>query len=183
MFSPILGWVAGEMIGGGFLTSRLSRRIRDEEGMSYGVQALISGHPVDAAGQFMAVAIFAPENVDRVEAALIEELERVIAEGFSQDELDAAKRGWLESRQLSRAQDGNLAGGISQNLYFGRSFEFDAALEEQVRSLTLAEVDQAVVGPALDDPARELGGGDVVLGARGRGQVTRGWWRGERAGP
>jgi len=136
--------MAGEMIGGGFLNSRLSRRIRDEEGLSYGVQALISGHPVDAAGQFMAVAIFAPENVDRVEAALIEELERVIAEGFSQEELDAAKQGWLESRQLSRAQDGNLAGGISQNLYFDRSFAFDAELEEQVRALTLADVDQAV---------------------------------------
>lgn len=136
--------MAGEMIGGGFLNSRLSRRIRDEEGLSYGVQALISGHPVDAAGQFMAVAIFAPENVDKVEAALIEELELVIAEGFEQDELDAAKQGWLESRQLSRAQDGNLAGGLSQNLYFGRTFSFDEELEERVRSLTLTEVNQAV---------------------------------------
>jgi zinc protease len=136
--------MAGEMIGGGFLNSRLSRRIRDEEGLSYGVQALISGHPVDAAGQFMAVAIFAPENVDKVEAALIEELELVIAEGFDQEELDAAKQGWLESRQLSRAQDGNLAGGLSQNLYFERTFDFDESLEERVRSLTLTEVDQAV---------------------------------------
>ena len=113
--------LAGEMIGGGILNSRLARRIRDQDGLSYAVQAVISGHPVDPAGQFLAVAIFAPENVDKVEAALIEELEKVLADGFTQDELDAARQGWLEGRQLGRSQDGNLAGGISQNLYFGRS--------------------------------------------------------------
>jgi zinc protease len=82
--------------------------------------------------------------VDKVEAALIEELEKVIEDGFTQDELDAATQGWLESKQLGRAQDGNLAGGLSQNLYFDRSFNFDARLEEQVRNLTLEEVNQAV---------------------------------------
>ena len=136
--------MAGEMIGGGVLNSRLSRRIRDEEGLSYVVQALISGHPVDPAGQFVAVAIFAPENVDKVEAALIEELEKVLSEGFTQEELDGAQQGWLEGQQLGRAQDGNLAGGLSQNLYFDRTFQFDAALEERVRSVTLEEVNQAI---------------------------------------
>jgi zinc protease len=136
--------IAGEMIGGGFMNSRLIRRIREKEGLSYAVQAIISGHPVDPSGQFIAVAIFAPENVDKVEAALIEELEKVIEDGFTQDELDAATQGWLESKQLGRAQDGNLAGGLSQNLYFDRSFNFDARLEEQVRNLTLEEVNQAV---------------------------------------
>jgi zinc protease len=126
------------------MNSRLIRRIREKEGLSYAVQAIISGHPVDPSGQFIAVAIFAPENVDKVEAALIEELEKVIEDGFTQDELDAATQGWLESKQLGRAQDGNLAGGLSQNLYFDRSFNFDARLEEQVRNLTLEEVNQAV---------------------------------------
>ena len=136
--------LAGEMIGGGVLNSRLSRRIRDEEGLSYVVQAFISGHPVDAAGQFVAVAIFAPENVDKVEAALIEELEKVLNDGFTQEELDGARQGWLEGRQLGRSQDGNLAGGLSQNLYFDRTFQFDADLEERVRSATLEEVNQAI---------------------------------------
>jgi len=136
--------LAGEMLGGGILNSRLARRIREQDGLSYAVQAVISGHPVDPAGQFLAVAIFAPENVDKVEAALMEELEKVLAGGFTQDELDAARQGWLEGRQLGRAQDGNLAGGISQNLYFDRTFRFDQELEDRVRSLTLQEVNQAI---------------------------------------
>jgi zinc protease len=136
--------MAGEMIGGGVLNSRLSRRIRDEEGLSYAVQAVISGHPIDPAGQFIAVAIFAPENVDAVEAALIEELEKVLDGGFTQEELDGARQGWLEGRQLGRAQDRSLAGELSQNLYFDRTFHFDAELEDRVRGVTLEEVNQAI---------------------------------------
>lgn len=136
--------MAGEMIGGGILNSRLSNRIRDQDGLSYAVQAVLSGHPVDPAGQFIAVAIFAPENVDRVETAMIEELEKVLADGFTEEEFQSARQGWLESRQLSRAQDGGLAGAISQNLYFGRTFEFDQATEDRVRALTLDEVNQAI---------------------------------------
>jgi zinc protease len=136
--------MAGEMIGGGVLNSRLANRIRNQDGLSYGVQAMISGHPVDAAGQFIAVAIFAPENVDKVEAALIEELEKVLADGFTQEEFDAARQGWLEGRQLSRSQDGNLAGALAQNLYFDRTFQFDQDLEDRVRAITLDEVNQAI---------------------------------------
>jgi zinc protease len=136
--------LAGEMIGGGVLNSRLSNRIRDQDGLSYAVQAVISGHPVDPSGQFLAVAIFAPENVDRVESAMIEELEKVLADGFTTEELEGARQGWLEGRQLGRAQDGNLAGGLAQNLYFDRTFQFDAELEDRIRSVTLEEVNQAI---------------------------------------
>ena len=136
--------LASEMIGGGILNSRLSVRIRDQEGLSYAVQAVISGHPVDAAGQFLAVAIFAPENVDEVEAALLEELDKVLTDGFTDEELEGARQGWLEGRRLSRAQDGSLAGAIAQNLYFDRTFAFDAALEDRMRSVTLEEVNQAI---------------------------------------
>lgn len=136
--------IAAEMIGGGVLNSRLSRRIRDQEGLSYAVQAVISGHPVDPAGRFIAVAIFAPENVERVESALIEELEKVLADGFTEEEFQGARQGWLENRRLGRAQDGNLAGGLSQNLYFDRSYAFDAELDDRVRELSLEEVNRAI---------------------------------------
>ncbi|MCH1570803.1 MAG: insulinase family protein, partial [Longimicrobiales bacterium] len=119
-------------------------RIRNQDGLSYAVQAVISGHPVDAAGQFLAVAIFAPENVDKVETALMEELEKVVTGGFTTEELDGARNGWLEGRQLNRAQDNSLAGAIAQNLYFGRTFQFDEELESRVQSITLEEVNQAI---------------------------------------
>lgn len=136
--------LAGYMIGGGVLNSRLARRIRVQEGLSYGVGGVISGHPIDPAGQFLAYAIHAPENVDALEAAFREELEKVLADGFTADEVETAKQGLLEGRRLGRAQDASLAGQISSNLYFDRTFAFDAALEERIRALTPEEVHAAV---------------------------------------
>jgi zinc protease len=135
--------MAGYILGGGTLNSRLARRIRTEEGLSYGVAGFVSGHPVDAMGELYAYAIFAPENADAVEAAFVEEIERALRDGFTEDELRTAKQGWLELRQLSRAQDSSLAGALSQGLYFDRTLAQDAELEDRVASLTLAEVDRA----------------------------------------
>ena len=136
--------IGGYMIGGGVLNSRLARRIRVQDGLSYGVGGSIAGHPIDPVGSFTAFAIYAPENVAALEAAFREEMEKVVTEGFTEEELAVAKQGWLESQQLMRAQDSQLAAALSQGLYFDRTLAFDAELEERVRALTLAEVNQAV---------------------------------------
>lgn len=136
--------LAGYMIGGGVLNSRLSKRIRTEEGLSYGVGAGISGHPIDPVGSFGAIAIYAPENREALEAAFFEEIEKVLADGFTAEEVAAAQQGWLESQQLIRAQDPSLAGALSSKLYFDRTFEYDARLEATVRSLTVDEINAAV---------------------------------------
>ena len=136
--------LAGYMIGGGVLNSRLARRIRVQDGLSYGVGGGISGHPVDAVGSFTAFAIYAPENAEKVETAFREEIQKVLDEGFTAEEMATSKQGLLENRQLARAQDSSLSGQIASNLYFDRTFRFDAELEERIRNLTLDEVNAAV---------------------------------------
>ena len=135
--------MGGYILGGGVLSSRLARRIRTQEGLSYGVAASLSGHPVDPVGQLFAYAIYAPENAGALEAAFVEEVERAVREGFTEEELRTAKQGWLEGRQLSRAQDSSLAATLSQGLYFDRTLVQDAELEDRVAALTLAEVNRA----------------------------------------
>jgi len=159
--------LAGYMLGGGFLNSRLARRIRQEEGLSYGVGAAISGHPLDPDGRFVAYAICAPENVGAVEAAFREELAKVVDGGFRAEELEAAKRGWLESRQLGRADDRALAGTLASNLYFDRTMAWDAAFEEAVRSLTVEEVNRAVRSRLDPEKLTVVKAGDFA-GARER---------------
>jgi len=134
--------MAGYMIGGGFLNSRLARTIREERGLSYGVQADISGHPVDAAGRFIVYAISAPENAEAVQSAFVEEMAEILRDGFTEEELQTAKQGWLDGRQYGRAQDSSLAGQLSQALYFDRTLLFDQQLEDRVRALTLADVNR-----------------------------------------
>ena len=49
---------------------------------------------------------------------------RNAVDGVTAEELEGARQGWLEGRQLGRAQDPSLAGAIAQNLYFDRTFGF-----------------------------------------------------------
>lgn len=136
--------LGGYMIGGGIMNSRLARRMRQQDGLSYGVGGSISGHPIDESGAFMAFAICAPESMEELEAAFREEIQRVLDDGFFAAELDIAKQGYLRSRQLSRAQDPSLANALMQGLHFDRDFMWDAMHEEHVRDLTVEEVNSAV---------------------------------------
>ena len=135
--------LVGYMIGGGF-NSRLVERIREQDGLSYAVAGGISGHPIDETGSFLAYAIQAPENVERVEAALREEIQKVLDDGFTDEELNLAKLGYLQSRELARAQDGNLVGMLTQALYFDRTLEWDSEFEARVQNLTVEDVNAAV---------------------------------------
>ncbi len=128
--------LADYMLGGGFLNSRLATRIRQNEGLSYGVGSFFNASPKDSTATWTAMAIFAPENRDKVEIALREELERAIRDGFSAEEIAKAKEGWIEGNKLSRSNDGAVASRLTDNLYLDRTFARDTELEAAIRALT-----------------------------------------------
>ncbi len=136
--------LAGHMLGGGFLSSRLGNRIRNEEGLSYAVGGGINAHPIDENASFFAFAMFAPENLARVEEVLAEELVKVVEEGFTEDELESAKTGFLQQQVLQRSDDGSLAGILSSGLYFDRDMDWHAEREAAIEALTLEQVNDAV---------------------------------------
>jgi zinc protease len=128
------------MLGGGFLNSRLASRIRQKEGLSYGVGSQFQASALDRSGSFVAFAIYAPENAARLEAAFKEEMARALKDGFEAKELEEARSGWLQSRQVSRAQDAALARLLAQDLYLSRTLAWDADLEKKVQALTAADI-------------------------------------------
>jgi len=132
------------MLGGGFLNSRLAVRIRQKEGLSYGVGSQFQASPLDQSGSFITYAIYAPQNAAKLEAAFKEEVARALKEGFTDQEVKEAKSGWLQGRQVSRAQDGGLASLLAQELYLGRTLEWDAAIDQKVSALTPAQIQAAM---------------------------------------
>ncbi len=135
--------MANYLLGGGFLNSRLATRVRQEEGLSYGVQSVLNFHPIDRRANFIALAIYAPENRDKLEAAVREEIQKVLDEGFTDDEVASGVAGYLERASLGRSDDGALAGVLNSNLYFDRTMAWQAAQEDRVRSLTADDINQA----------------------------------------
>jgi len=132
--------LADFMLGGGFLNSRLATRIRQKEGLSYGVGSSLYVTALDKAGTWQFYAICAPQNADKVVKAMEEELARALKDGFTDEEIMAAKAGWLQSRQVSRGQENELAGTLSYNAEVGRTLAFQADLERKVAALSAAEI-------------------------------------------
>jgi zinc protease len=128
------------MLGGGFLNSRLAVRIRQKEGISYGVGSGLNASSLDKSGRFTANAIYAPQNAAKLEAAFKEEIARMLKDGFTAEEVKAAKSGWLQSRQVSRAQDGELANRLANYLFLNRTLAWDAELETKIESLTPEQI-------------------------------------------
>ena len=128
--------LANYMLGGGFLNSRLATRIRQQDGLSYGVGSQLSAGAIDDVGQFFTYAIFAPENANKVVAAFKEEIARALDSGFTADEVEAAKRGFLDSAQNARTNDLAVAGQLAGNLFLDRTMDFVAQQEADIAALT-----------------------------------------------
>jgi zinc protease len=136
--------ILGNYLLGGTSSARLPARVREKEGLSYSTYSTLSAGSLDAAGAFGLSSIYAPQNQQRVESAIREELARALDQGFSEAEVEGAKKGLLEARRLARAQDRGLAGRLSNYLYLGRTFAWDIDFEARVAALKPDEVRDAL---------------------------------------
>ncbi|HET6263507.1 MAG TPA: pitrilysin family protein [Usitatibacter sp.] len=139
-------FLANYILGGGAsFDSRLTKRIRQKDGLSYGVGSSLSVPSLDNSASWSAYAIAAPANVAKVEAALREELERAIKEGFTDAEVAAAKSGTLQAGVQGRSQDAGVANRWVSYLHLGRTFStFSKPFEDKIRTLTPAQVTAAL---------------------------------------
>ncbi len=136
--------LASFMTGGGFLNSRLATRIRQDDGLSYSVGGWLSASAFERDGWFGAHAMYAPQNIEALERAFREEIERIVADGFTPEEVAEAKSGWLQGREMSRAQERSLVWTLTGREREGRDLLWDAAFEEKVSLLTPEEIHEAV---------------------------------------
>ena len=132
------------MLGGGFLNSRLAARIRQKEGLSYGVGSFVGAGALDSSGTFMTYAIYAPQNVRRLETAFREEIDRALRDGFTATEVEQAKAGWLQDRAVTRSRDQTLVSMLGSYLHLNRTLAYDADLERMVAALTPAQINAAL---------------------------------------
>ena len=135
--------MANHLLGGG-ADSRLWKRIREGEGLSYDVRSYVLWNNFELNSRWMASAIFAPQNQPKVEAAFKQEVARALTEGFSQAELDASRNAVLSQRKLGRAQDAAVAGALVNNLYLERRFALQQLTDDRISALTLAQVNAAL---------------------------------------
>ena len=136
--------LASYVLGGGEFGSRLNARIRQKDGLSYGVGASMDVSSFEPAGSLQFIAIYAPQNRAKVQAGFDEELARFVKDGITPAELAEAKQALLAERRTSRANDGSLATNWTYKLDQGRTFAWSAELETKLIALTVEQVDAAI---------------------------------------
>ena len=137
-------YIGNYVLGGGALSNRLATRIRQKEGLSYGVGSNLSAESQDKSGNFMTYAIYAPENVDKLEKAFKEEIEKILKDGITAEELDVAKKGIVQSRMVNRATDRSLVGKLNSYQGINRTMKWDTEFEASIMKLSVEDVNKSL---------------------------------------
>jgi zinc protease len=137
--------VAGNFIlGGGAISSRIADRLRQKGGLSYTAMSAFSASPLDAQANLLVLAIYNPANVAKVVSGVDDELAKIVRDGVKPDELARAKDGYLRQQEVMRTNENMLASTLAENLYIGRTMQFQADLEAKIKALTVEEVNSAI---------------------------------------
>jgi zinc protease len=128
---------------GGSITGRAPNRIRNQEGLSYGVSSRLAAPALGNAASFGGTAIANPQNTPKVEASFRDELAKTLATGFTGDEVAAAKKALRDQRTVGRSQDVQLLNLIAAREEFGRTLAWDAQMDAKIEALTVDQVNAA----------------------------------------
>jgi len=136
--------VLANYILGGSTSSRLFDRIRNKEGLSYGVSSAFSAPMEGNLATFRALAIANPKNTPKVEVSMNDEISKTVANGFTAAEVDAAKKAFLEERKVGRSQDAQLTGLLAQRADQDRTVKRDEDIDAMLAALTTDQVNTAL---------------------------------------
>ena len=135
--------LANQVWGGGS-ASRVWKRIRDKDGLTYGVYGGISVTNSLEQAVYSTNATCAPENADKVAKAMDEELRLFAGKGITQTELDDAKKAYFADRRISFADDGYLKELLMNDILWNRDWSFNEALDNKVKEVTLDQINAVI---------------------------------------
>jgi zinc protease len=155
-------WLMVSQVLGGDAASRAWMRLREKEGLSYGVGTWASADPFDDVGEFGGYAIVAPQNLEQAKTALLEEVVKVTTGKVSEEELKRAKDSWTKDQDTGLSNDGYVVGVLQNQTFRGRTNEYLKNLRAKIQAVTTDDV--ARVAKKYLDPKRlvVVDAGDVA---------------------
>ena len=73
-----------------------------------------------------------------------EEVERLRDDGVTEDELEQAKKAYLQAEKVRRSSDASLAGELVQTMFLDRTMEFAADYEQRIQNASVEAVNEAL---------------------------------------
>ncbi|HVS02904.1 MAG TPA: pitrilysin family protein [Thermoanaerobaculia bacterium] len=116
LLAVILGAGAG-------LTGRVPERLREREGLAYSAEAAVVAGAGSEPGRLAIYAGTSPDAVERAERAAREELDRLLAEGVTEAELEEARTYLLGREPFRRETARQWADLLAEAAYWGLPFD------------------------------------------------------------
>jgi zinc protease len=138
------GMEIGNYVLGVSFTSRLMNRLRQQEGWSYGCGSQLAVGSKDKVSRFVVYAFCNPDVIDKVDKGAIEELDKLLKEGITEEELKLARTAYLEEMKVDRGKDSGLASTLREGLYLGRTMQYYADFEKKIGELSVKDVNRAL---------------------------------------
>ncbi len=129
--------------GGAGLTSRIPRKLRDEQGLAYTTFAGISMSAGRDRGKFVAYIGTSPGHVDRAIRGMVEEIDRIVAEEVAPDELEDAKAYLTGSFVFGFESNAQVARFLNNARIFDLGFDYVSKYPEIISRITAEEIREA----------------------------------------
>jgi predicted Zn-dependent peptidase len=128
-----------DILGGSGFTSRITKRVRSDEGLAYTAASRLSS-PVWYPGQFQAFFQSKSSTVALATAIVLEEMERIRTTPVSEQELSTAQAAFIETfpRQFESKQA--MLGRFIEDEWTGRDPSYYATIRDRVRAVTLEDI-------------------------------------------
>jgi len=153
--------------GPGF-TSRIPRRLRDEQGLAYSTYSNISGSSGLYPGRFAAYICTSPEKRETAIQGLTNEIRDLVEHGITEEELETAKD-YLTGSFVFDVQSNSLVARFLLTVeLFNLGADYLARYPEMIRNVTRADVARVarlyfdtvnyttvIVGPTINDQEGE----------------------------
>ncbi|CBL45531.1 probable peptidase M16 family protein [gamma proteobacterium HdN1] len=134
-------YVGNEILGGGGFASRLNQIIRQDNGLAYSVYSSIS--PMAQAGPFTMGLQTSNETADQALALVNSTFKKFIAEGPTEQELEATKKNILGGLPLSTANNRAIVDQLGAMAFYDLPLDYLKTLPEKIAAVTLADVRNA----------------------------------------
>jgi zinc protease len=135
--------LANAVLGQSGLSSRLGRRVRDTEGLTYSIVSRFWNATLADGVWGISVSV-APGNVEKAVASSLDEFRKFVREGATEEELKAEKSAFAGRFQVALSDNPGVAAALVQSEIVGMGPRYLDEYPSLVRKVTLAEVRAAI---------------------------------------
>jgi zinc protease len=133
--------LANSALGQSSLTSRLGLRVRDTEGLTYGIHSSFAASHV--AGPFAVTLTVKPESRDAAVASALDEIRKFLDGGMTDKELVDEKSARVGRFLVDLASSSGLASAIDTAVYYGFGIGYLDEFPDLVSAVTRAQAQEA----------------------------------------